>query len=66
MKRVTITDMRGKYPKFDQIVEDDANPYMLIDAHVAANGGKPYKVGQSSSTYYGRFWVEQTPINTLH
>ncbi|MCG7402995.1 hypothetical protein [Caballeronia zhejiangensis] len=62
MKRVTITDVCGKYPKFDQIVEDDANPYFLIDAHVKANGGKPYKVGMSSSAYYGRFFVEQKPV----
>jgi hypothetical protein len=62
MKRVTITDVRGKYPKFDQVVADDANPYFLIDAHVKAHGGKPYKVGMSSSAYYGRFWVEEKPV----
>ncbi|WP_250477643.1 MULTISPECIES: hypothetical protein [unclassified Caballeronia] len=62
MKRVTITDRRGIYPTYDQIVEDDANPYMLIDEHVVANGGKPYKVGMSMSAYYGRFWVVQKTI----
>jgi hypothetical protein len=62
MKRVTIIDVRGKYPRFDKVVEDDVNPYFLIDGHVKASGGKPYKVGMSSSAYYGRFWVEEKPV----
>ncbi|KXU94148.1 hypothetical protein CR51_27120 [Caballeronia megalochromosomata] len=62
MKRVTITDLKGKYPKFDQIVADDANPYFLIDAHVFANGGKRYQAGRSMSAYYGRFWVDEKPV----
>ncbi|BAO89005.1 hypothetical protein [Caballeronia cordobensis] len=62
MKRVTITDLKGRYPKFDKIVEDDANPYFLIEDHVVANGGRKYSVGKSMSTYYGRFYVEETPV----
>ncbi|MDR5790263.1 hypothetical protein P9281_27335 [Caballeronia sp. LP003] len=62
MKRIIVMDMKRKYPTLDQIVEDDANPYNVIEAHVVANGGKRYKVGQSSSAYFGRFWVEEKPV----
>jgi hypothetical protein len=62
MKRVIITDLKGRYPKFDKVVENDANAYFLIDDHVVANGGRRYTAGQSMRTYFGRFWVEEHPI----
>ncbi|KAK48364.1 hypothetical protein BG58_32995 [Caballeronia jiangsuensis] len=62
MKRVTITDRKGRYPKFDQIVEDDASVYFLIEDHVVANGGRKCSVGKSMSAYFGRFYVEEKPV----
>lgn len=62
MKQVLIMDMKRKWPTMKTVVENDANPYFLIDAYVKANGGKPYKAGMSSSAYYGRFWVEEKPV----
>lgn len=59
MKIVTITDTRNKYPSTTITVDDDANVYSLIQKHVVANGGKVYKIGMSSSAYFGRFFVRE-------
>lgn len=61
MKTLTITDLKGKYPKLVATVEDDANTLTIIADHVVANGWKRYQAGMSMRAYFGRFYVEEKP-----